>query len=347
MNLSERKLRILQAIISDFIRTAEPVGSRTLSKKFDLGISPATIRNEMADLEDMGFLTHPHTSAGRVPSEKAYRLYVNDMMKKRELSQEEKDVIARKLYENVTELEKTVQHAAEILSEITNLTSFALTPSPDEDTLKYINLLPVDDNTVVLMIVSHSGKVSNTALKLKVPYTEEGLELLSKSMTYHYRGKTISEVLTLDIIENFETDIEAMSLLAKKVMPNFVKTLEDMLNVNLYMDGLTNIFSIPEYNDIDKAKMFLEMLGKKEDFTRTLINRENGVIITIGKENAEDIMQDCSLITATYHVDGKLAGKIGVIGPTRMRYGEITSVVEFLTENISNTFKLSGGGKDE
>ena len=120
-----------------------------------------------------------------------------------------------------------------------------------------------------------------------------------------------------------------------------------MLNVNLYMDGLTNIFSIPEYNDIDKAKMFLEMLGKKEDFTKTLINRENGVIITIGAEHAEDIMQDCSLITATYHVDGKLAGKIGVIGPTRMRYGEITSVVEFLTENISNTFKLSGGGKDD
>ena len=347
MDLSERKLRILQAIISDFITTAEPVGSRTLSKKFDLGISPATIRNEMADLEEMGFLTHPHTSAGRVPSEKAYRLYVNDMMKKRELSKEEKDAIAKKLYENVAELEKTVQHAAEILSEITNLTSFALTPSPDEDTLKYINLLPVDEHTVVLMIVSHSGKVSNTALKLKVPYTEEGLELLSKNMTYNYRGKTISEVLTLDIIESFETDIEAMSVLAKKVMPNFVKTLENMLNVHLYMDGLTNIFSIPEYNDLDKAKMFLEMLGKKEDFTKTLINRENGVIITIGKENAEDMMQDCSLITATYHVDGKLAGKIGVNGPTRMRYGEITSVVEFLTENISNAFKLPGGGKDE
>ena len=347
MDLSERKLRILQAIISDFITTAEPVGSRTLSKKFDLGISPATIRNEMADLEEMGFLTHPHTSAGRVPSEKAYRLYVNDMMKKRELSKEEKDAIAKKLYENVAELEKTVQHAAEILSEITNLTSFALTPSPDEDTLKYITLLPVDEHTVVLMIVSHSGKVSNTALKLKVPYTEEGLELLSKNMTYNYRGKTISEVLTLDIIESFETDIEAMSVLAKKVMPNFVKTLENMLNVHLYMDGLTNIFSIPEYNDLDKAKMFLEMLGKKEDFTKTLINRENGVIITIGKENAEDMMQDCSLITATYHVDGKLAGKIGVIGPTRMRYGEITSVVEFLTENISNAFKLPGGGKDE
>lgn len=346
MDLSERKLKILQAIISDFIKTAEPVGSRTLSKKFDLGISPATIRNEMADLEEMGYLTHPHTSAGRVPSKQAYRLYVNELMSKRELSEDEKNAISSQLYDNVVELDKTVKHAAKILSEITNLTSFALTPVQNDDTLQYINLLPVDENTVVLMIVSQSGKVSNKALRIDVPYTSENLELLSKTMTYNYRGKTISEVLTLDIIQSFKTDIEAMSTLAQNVMPNFIKTLEDMLNVDLYMDGLTNIFSIPEYHDIDKAKMFMELIGKKEDFTNTLVNRENGVIITIGEENTDDRMKDCSVITATYHVNGKLAGKIGVIGPTRMKYGEITSVVEYLTDNISNAFKLTGG-KDE
>ena len=283
MNLSERKLKILQAIISDFIKTAEPVGSRTLSKKFDLGISPATIRNEMADLEEMGYLTHPHTSAGRVPSEMAYRLYVNEMMGKSELSDEVKTAISNELYDNVMELEKTVQHAAKILSDITNLTSFAMTPTKERDTLKYINLLPVDETTVVLMIVSDSGKVSNTALRLNVPYTEENLELLSKTMTYNYRGKTISEALATNIIESIRTDMEAMSGLAQNVMPNFMRTLEQMLDVNLYMDGLTNIFSIPEYNsDIDRAKTFLEMLGKKEDFTKTLVNRENGVMITIG-----------------------------------------------------------------
>ena len=347
MNLSERKLKILQAIISDFIKTAEPVGSRTLSKKFDLGISPATIRNEMADLEEMGYLTHPHTSAGRVPSEMAYRLYVNEMMGRSELSDEMKNAISSELYDNVMELEKTVQHAAKILSEITNLTSFAMTPTKDRDTLKYINLLPVDETTVVLMIVSDSGKVSNTALRLNVPYSDESLELLSKTMTYNYRGKTISEALATDIIESIRTDMEAMSGLAQNVMPNFMKTLEDMLNVNLYMDGLTNIFSIPEYNsDIDRAKTFLEMLGKKEDFTRTLVNRDNGVMITIGHENVDDTMKDCSVITATYHVNGELAGKIGVIGPTRMQYGEITSVIEYLTDNISNAFILTGGKDD-
>lgn len=347
MELTERKLKILQAIISDYVRTAEPVGSRTLSKKYDLGISPATIRNEMADLEEMGYLTHPHTSAGRVPSDMAYRLYVNALMEKKELSKEEKNVIAERLHSNVFEFEKTIEHAATVLSEITNLTSFALTPSKNEDALKFINLLPVDENTVVLMIVSESGKISNTALNINVPYTEESLQILAKTMTYNYKGKTISEVLKNNIIENFETDITAMSGLAANVMPNFMKTLEDMLNVNLYMEGLTNIFDIPEYNDLQKAKNFISMLSQKEDFTKKLIERDDGIIVTIGEENADDVMNDCALITASYHVDGKLVGKIGVIGPTRMKYGEVTSIIEYLTDNLSDTFKLESGGNKE
>ncbi len=347
MDLSERKLKILQAIIADFIKTAEPVGSRTLSKNYNLGISPATIRNEMSDLEELGYLTHPHTSSGRVPSEKAYRLYVNQMMNKRELTAAEKDSIAAELHSNVTELENIVQRAAHVLSEITNLTAFALTPRQEQDTLKYINLLPVDAYTVVLMLVSESGKISNKAVKLHKPVSEDTLRILAKTMTYNYRGKTLSEALAYDIIKNVKSDAEAMAMLEKNIVPSFVKTLEDMLNVNLYMDGLTNIFSLPEYNDLDKARMFLEMVNKKEDFTRTLINRENGVIITIGNENQDELMQDCSLITATYHVDGKMVGKIGVIGPTRMRYGEVTSVVEYLTDNISKAFMITEGDDDD
>ncbi|WP_227016465.1 heat-inducible transcriptional repressor HrcA [Sinanaerobacter chloroacetimidivorans] len=346
MDLSERKLRILQAIVGDFIRSAEPIGSRTLSRKYDMGISPATIRNEMSDLEEMGFLTHPHTSAGRVPSDKAYRLYVDNLMKKYELPEGEKKIIADKLTRNVIELDKTIQHAASLLSELTNLTSFAITPKQDENKLKYVNLLPVDESTVVLMIVAESGKVSNTAVKIKVPYTEEHLTLLSKVMTYNYRGKTLSNILTVDIIKNFETDIEAMSRLAESIRPNFVNTLENMLNVDLYLDGLTNIFSIPEYNDIEKAKLFLEMINQKKHFTNVLVNRENGVIITIGNENTDDIMRDCSLVTATYHIDGKLVGKLGVIGPTRMKYDEVTSIIEYITDNLSQTFKLTGGEEE-
>lgn len=343
MDLTERKLKILQAIIGDFISTAEPVGSRTLSKKYDLGISPATISNEMSDLEEMGLLTHPHTSAGRVPSEKAYRLYVDEIMKKRELSKSQKEVIAKELCSNISELDRTIKHAAKILSHITNLTSFAVTPKADDDILKAINLLPIDDETVVLMIVAESGKVSNTALKPRCQFTDEMLRVLSKSMTYNYKGKTISQALKSDIIQSFANDVEAMSGLARNIIPNFVKTLEEMLNVNLYMDGLTNIFSLPEYNDIDKAKSFMEAMNQKEDLAKKITSRDDGVIITIGTENEDDLLNDCSLITATYHIDGRLVGKLGVIGPTRMKYGEITSVIEFLTDNITNTFRITGG----
>ncbi|MBQ6948657.1 MAG: heat-inducible transcription repressor HrcA [Firmicutes bacterium] len=345
MDLTERKLKILHAIVADFIHSAEPVGSRTLSKKYDLGISPATIRNEMSDLEEMGYLTHPHTSAGRVPSDKAYRLYVNDLMGRYELPEEEKRIISENIQSNMMELENTIEHAAELLSRLTNLTSFAITPRQDTNKLKYINLLPVDDQTIVLMIVAEDGKVINKALRINVPYTMENLDLLAKAMTQTYRGRTISDVLTLDIIKYFENDIEAMSSLAESIMPNFMKTLENMLNVDLYMEGLTNIFSIPEYNDIDRARTFLEMVNRKKDFTDVLVNRDNGVIITIGNENSDEIMRDCSLITADYRINGKLVGKLGVIGPTRMKYDEVTSVIKFMTDNLSSAFQITTEGE--
>ncbi|MDR2354940.1 MAG: heat-inducible transcriptional repressor HrcA [Clostridiales Family XIII bacterium] len=340
MELTERKLRILQAIVADFISSAEPVGSRTLSKKYDMGVSPATIRNEMSDLEEQGYLTHPHTSAGRVPSDRAYRLYVDRLMDRIPLSEEEKRDISDRLAGDIMELDKTIEHAVNILSAITNLTSFAITPKQAEDRLKYINILPADESTVVLMIVAESGKVKNTVLKLKAPYPAESLSLLSKTMTYNYRGKTLSDILTMDIIRNFETDIEAMGKLAESIMPNFVKTLESMLDINLYLDGLTNIFSIPEYNNLERARMFLEMVNQRNSFKDVLVNRDEGVIITIGAENKENLLQDCSLITATYHINGKLVGKLGVIGPTRMKYDKVTSVVEYLTDNLSRSFTL-------
>ncbi|NLA70625.1 MAG: heat-inducible transcription repressor HrcA [Clostridiales bacterium] len=343
MDLSLRQMQILQAIINDYVQTAEPVGSRAIAKKHDFGISPATIRNEMSDLEELGYLTHPHTSAGRVPSDKAYRLYVNQLMKKKNLTSKEKRIIREKLSADRSEFESTIKHAAELLSEITHLTSFAMTPAVNQDTLNFIKLIPVDERAIVLMIVSNGGVITNTTLRLNVPYTMEGLEILSKTMTLHYKDSTVDEVLKNSIIDDIGTDIEAMSALAGNVMPNFMRTVEDMLNVNLYMEGLTNIFSIPEYSSIDKARAFLEMFNRKDVFAKKMLEREDGVIVTIGTENMTDLMKDCSLITATYHVDGNLAGKIGIIGPTRMKYDEVTSIMEYLTSNLSESFKLSNG----
>lgn len=341
MELTERKLKILQAIIDDFVFSAEPIGSRTLSKKYDLGISPATIRNEMADLEEMGYLTHPHTSAGRVPSDKAYRLYVDSMMERRPLSEDEQQAIRTRLSEDMSELDKTIERAAALLSEITHLTAFALTPREETNKLKYINLLPVDERSIVLMIVTESGKIKNTVLRMNSDYSERKLEILSKMLTYNYRGKEVSDILTVDIIKSIEGNIEAMSGMFEDIMPEFMRTLEKMLDTELYMEGLTNIFNIPEYNDLDKARGFMGMLNKKEELTRMITERGDGVLITIGSENDDDEMKDCSLITATYRVNGKLVGKLGVIGPTRMQYEKVTSLVEFVTDNLSKTFKIS------
>lgn len=298
MKLDERKLKILQAIIGDFISTAEPVGSRTLAKKYDLGISPATIRNEMADLEDLGFLTHPHTSAGRVPSAKAYRFYVNEMMMRRELSQDLKEAIGTQIFSSVSELDKAVAHAAKILSEITQLTSFALTPNKEQDILSHVNLMAIDNHRILLTIVSDSGRISNNIVETSQPCSNENLNLLAKTMTYNYRGKTLSQALTMDIINSFETDAAALHILAESIAPDFLKTLEEMLNTNLYMDGLSNIFNLPEYNTIDKAKMFVETLSHRETLTEKLRARNEGITITIGEENDEEALRDCSLITA-------------------------------------------------
>jgi len=344
MELNERKLQILQAIVADFIYSAEPVGSRTISKKYDMGLSPATIRNEMSDLEEMGYLTHPHTSAGRVPSDKAYRLYVDQLMRASELTDERKQAISSKLNDTAAELDRTIEKAASLLSEITNLVSFAITPSGRESKLKYVNLLPVDERTIVLMIVSEDGQISNTPVKLSCGYTEDNLRLMSRVMTHNFMGKTVSDVLTMDIIETIKSDLSALDKLTGAVVPSFMQTLEKMLDVDLYMDGYTNIFSMPEYSDVEKARNFLTILQQKDHITNVLVNRDNGLIITIGDENSE--LKDCSLITADYRVNGRLVGKLGVIGPTRMRYSEISSVIRYMTDNISKTFEITGDNNE-
>lgn len=340
MELNERKLKILQAIIDDFITSAEPVGSRTLSKKYEMGISPATIRNEMSDLEEMGYLTHTHTSSGRIPSDKAYRLYVNSLMEHNELPEAEKTIIRGKINDNFIELERTIERAASILSELTQLTSFAISTKKDLDKLKFIKIVPVTEDSIVIMIVTENGKVTNTTLNIKAPVIQENLEFLAKVLTHNYKDKALTDIVKEDIIKSLEYDLEAMSGLVEKVMPNFMKTLEEMLNVELYLDGLTNIFSIPEFSNIDKARGFLEKMHQKRAFTDALINREDGVIITIGTENEDLDMPDCSLITATYHINGEFVGKLGVIGPKRMNYDKITSIISYLTDNLNQTFKL-------
>lgn len=345
MELNDRKLKILQAVVADFINSAEPIGSRTLSKREDIDVSPATIRNEMSDLEEMGYLTHPHTSAGRVPSDKAYRLYVDELMSKSELSEEEKEVIKEKLDQGSEELDKTLEHASKVLSEMTNLVSFAVTPKT-ENKIKYINFLPVDETSVVLMIVCENGKVSNTAIRVNCEYTEDNLTLMSKVATHNYSGQSVSAILTKDIMEEFERDLPQLSAMSSSVVPGFIKTLEKMLDVDLYVNGYSNVFALPEFNDVEKVKDVYDLVTDKDKFSQVLVNRDDGVVVTIGDENSPDL-KDFALITADYKVNGKLVGRLGVLGPKRMKYDEVTSVIKYITNNLNDTFEIEGEVKDD
>ncbi|TCO80056.1 heat-inducible transcriptional repressor HrcA [Marinisporobacter balticus] len=335
MELGERKLKILQAIIKDFIDTAEPVGSRTLRKKYDLGISAATIRNEMADLEEMGYLQQPHTSAGRVPSDKGYRLYVDSLMIIDKLAQRQKEAIRKSILQSVGEVEQVITNTSKILSQMTRLTSVVLSPQFDQSKLKTVQLIPVDESSILLVIISESGVVKNTLLRMNESCTLDNLMFLSKMLNIKLKGQTIRNI-TWDTVEDIKKEIKAFNSLLDLVMPVVLSTLEEMVNIQMYLDGLTNIFHLPEYHSIDKARDFMEMLNHKENIMDLLINSRDGVDITIGKENKHEAMQQCSLVTATYKINGLIVGKIGVIGPTRMNYENIVSVVDYITKNLSN-----------
>jgi len=340
MELGDRKLKILQAIIKDFITTAEPVGSRTLAKKYNLGISSATIRNEMADLEELGFLEQPHTSAGRVPSDKGYRLYVDNLMRINKLAQRHRETIQKCFLDSLGELEQAFSQTSKILSQITKLTSIVITPQFKESKLKHIQLIPIDEKSILLVIVSEKDVIKNTILRVSETYTADYLQMISKMLNAGLQGLTIDKI-TGSALESMKIEMRMFSTMIEAVMPALVSTLDEMVNAHLYLDGLTNIFNLPEYNNIHKAREFMAMLDQKDSIADMLINRKDGVDITIGKENRNEEMKECSLVTATYKYNGRIVGKIGVIGPTRMDYDNIVSVVDFMTKSLTDILKGS------
>jgi len=259
-------------------------------------------------------------------------------MDKYVLNKRQKEQIKENLASNMAELDRTIEKASNILSELTNLTAFAATPKVDENILKYVKLILVDEHTVMMMIVTEDGKINNTVLRTKELVSEKNLEMLSKVMTFNYRGKTLSSIIKSDMIKDFEEDVEVMQKVTNSMMPNILDTFEKMLDSNLYMNGLANIFSLPEFNDIDKAKDFIQLMDHKEHIANAIASRADGVDITIGHENADIALQDCSIVTATYSVKGKPVGKIGVIGPTRMKYNQISAVMECMATAISDVY---------
>ncbi|WP_129596747.1 heat-inducible transcriptional repressor HrcA [Anaerophilus nitritogenes] len=334
MGLGERKLKILQAIIKDFILTAEPVGSRTLMKKYDLGISAATIRNEMSDLEEMGFLSQPHTSAGRIPSDKGYRLYVDSLMMMDRLAKNQQDAIQKSFLQSFGEIREIITATSKVLSHMTKLTSVVLSPQFEQSKLKSVQLVPIDEKSLLLIVVSESGIVRNAIVRNNEVFSKEHLELITKILNIKLKGLTIGKV-NKDVIYDLKCDMKKYTSLVDLIIPVLLATLEDMISVEVYLDGLMNIFQLPEYHNIEKARDFLQMLNHKEHIMDLLLNSKDELDITIGTENRHEEMRNCSLVTATYKVNDVIVGKIGVIGPTRMNYDHIVSVVDYVTKNLT------------
>lgn len=334
MGMDARKLKILQAIINDYINTAEPVGSRTISKKYDLGISSATIRNEMADLEDMGYIEQLHTSSGRKPSDKGYRLYVDELMSVSELSPQEELMIKSKLINAALfEVDKLVHQASIILSELTKLISVVETPSVNESRIKSIQLLSIDSLNVLSVIVTDSGMIKNNIIKVKKTLSSDVLRKLNIILNTRLRNLSI-KMINLEVINNLKSDLRGYEDIFDAIIPNLYESLSTTNNSEVYMEGATNIFDYPEFKDIDKAKEILAFVDNGNKIRDILENNSN-ISIKIGNENSIEEAKECSIISAVYSVGERPLGSIGVIGPTRIPYSKIVSIINNVTKELN------------
>ncbi len=332
MELNERKLNILKAIVKDYIDTAEAVGSRTLSKKYELGVSAATIRNEMADLEELGYLIQPHTSSGRIPSEKGYKLYVESLMNECELNDIEKHLIEESITSNMNYMQDLIHETSKLISRLTNYTTIAVTKNAlNPQLIKHVQLVGLNEKSVVLIVVTEKGEIKNTTLSTNINIDQSKLNLISDNLTKKLVGKSITEI-----------DEEFLNYIKYEITENslFIDKLIDALNFEfeenetaMSLSGATNIFNFPEFSDVVRAKTFLTMLEEKENISNMLKSKgiqKEDLNIIIGSDNKCEVAQDCSVITATYNIDKNVVGKISLIGPTRMDYAKVYSILNYM-----------------
>ncbi|QAT40774.1 heat-inducible transcriptional repressor HrcA [Clostridium sp. JN-9] len=335
MEMDERKIRILEAIINDYIKTAEPVGSRTIAKKYNLGISSATIRNEMADLEDMGYLEQLHSSSGRKPSDKGYRLYVDKLMRIQELSpQEELLIKSHVLDAALYEADKMIKQATLLLSELTKLTCIVKAPSVGKSCIKSMQLVSLDNYNMLLLIVTDSGIIKNNIIKISKKTNADKLLKFNNILNDRLKGLSIEEI-NLEVINNLKNDFAGYEDIFNSIIPALYESLNISDNSNIYMEGTTNIFNYPEYNNITKAKDFLSMLEDKVKVSG-LLSSNSKISVKIGEENPVEDAKECSVISAIYSLGDRPLGSIGVIGPTRIPYSKIITIIAKIVKEIND-----------
>ncbi|NQV04336.1 MAG: heat-inducible transcription repressor HrcA [Candidatus Omnitrophica bacterium] len=343
VDIEQRQKKILSAIVESYIDTAIPVGSRTISQRFRWSMSPATIRNVMADLEETGLITHPHTSAGRMPTDKGYRLYVDMLLEPKHLTKEEESVINRLIGSRFEDFDSLMHASSRAISMITNVAGIVLTPRLKRSMFKHIEFIPIDSSRVLAVLMTGSGIVRNSLMEIEDEFCKSDLVRISEFLNQELEGMFLGDIkdyLTRRLLQehdSFYTFLKKAMLVLS--IPSFLKTEDRM-----YFEGATSIMSCPEFKDISKARLFLKLLDDKKEIL-DLFNEDmekDGIKVHIGGENAFKYMQECTIITCNYKIRHRTIGAIGAIGPTRMEYGKVISAVGYLSEVLGKALEDLG-----
>lgn len=337
--LNDRKKKILQLIIEDYISTAEPVGSRTIARKYDLGISPATIRNEMSDLELLGYLEQPHTSAGRVPSAQAYRFYVDSLIEPGSLTDNDMALINSWYKERRRNIDDIFQSTAKILSRMTQNVSMVLANKDTGAVFRYIKFLPLDSSHAILCIVSDDGNVDNCVVEIPLGMRPEEMDYLAGRISSVLEGKELSEISD-ELLSALHMDVAEDKVLFTSFLQAIKRMSRKQNEQRVFLGGTKQLLNQPEFRDVERVKSLLGIL-EEEKVVRDLLvaGEDSGLKITIGTENKFTGIQDCSMVQATYRLNGKIVGTMAVLGPTRMEYGKVITVMDYLHKYLKTIFE--------
>lgn len=342
MELDDRKLKILQAIIRNYMETGEPVGSRTISKYSDLNLSSATIRNEMSDLEEMGYILQPHTSAGRIPSDKGYRLYVDRMMEEKE---EEVRELKELMIERTDKMEQVLKQVVKVLAANTNYATMVSAPTYHRNKLKFIQLSKVTSTQILTVIMIEGNIVRNKIIDVREDLDQETVLKLNILLNSVLNGRTIEEI-NLAMIKNLKEQAGTHSELVADVIDAVAEVIHSEEEVEIYTSGATNIFRYPELSENGKASELISTFEEKQQLAdlvnQTLANSDSqnrGIQVYIGQETPVQAMKDCSVVTATYELGEGLQGTIGIIGPKRMDYANVVATLKMLMDQLDEIYK--------
>ena len=349
--LDERKRKILAAVIKNYLDTGEPVGSRTISKYTDLSLSPATIRNEMADLEDMGYIFQPHTSAGRIPTDKGYRLYVDEMLSERSAKLDEKEEALKEtgeVYERrFDKIEEVLKDMAKMLAVNTNYTSMVTMPKAGKHRLKFVQVTMLEDKKLLCTVVLEGSIVRNELIKIDEDLDQEAVLKLNILINNMLNGLTLEEI-NFEMAAKLASQAKEHSDTVTAILNAVVSAIGTEDGLEIFTSGATNIFKYPELSDKTRASEIISTLEEKDVLENIFQDDEagpntTGIQVYIGKENAVSSMQDCAVVTATYEFEEGVYGKIGILGPKRMDYEKVVDALKDVTKSLDAKFEVRDG----